>query len=144
MPQDVEFGSPAQQVAEALRDVRRMADGSHRLSLQLHPEELGAVQLEVAVRDGQVHLRAVAETDATRRLLAGSMPELRDQLADAGVSAGSLEVGAETAGQNGRARGDADDQPPTPNLGRSTAEPSPATPSTTPAPESTGRLDVRI
>ncbi|MEM9200518.1 MAG: flagellar hook-length control protein FliK [Actinomycetota bacterium] len=99
---------PAQQIAQALRDVRRLADGSHRLSLQLYPEELGVVQLEVALRDGQLHLRAATELDSTRRLLNASLPELREQLSDAGVSAGSLEVGPETAGGDRSSSQDAD------------------------------------
>ncbi|MEZ5245778.1 MAG: flagellar hook-length control protein FliK [Acidimicrobiales bacterium] len=92
--------SPTQQVAEALREVRRLADGSHRLSLQLHPEELGAVQLEVAIRDGRLHVRAVAETEAARSALEKNLPELRSDLRDAGVRAGSLEVGPDASGRD--------------------------------------------
>lgn len=136
---------PALQIAEALRDVRRMSDGSHRLSLQLHPEELGAVQLEVAVRDGQLHLRAVAETDSTRRLLAASIPELREQLTDAGVTAGSLEVGAESADDHRRADTEAGDRPAP---GSSPTTPTdhasdPASPASD-RPIEPGRLDVQL
>ena len=92
--------TPTQQVAEALAEVRRLADGSHRLSLQLHPEELGAVQLEVAIRDGQLHVRVVAETDAARSALEQNLPELRSDLRDAGVRAGSLEVGPDASGRD--------------------------------------------
>ena len=135
---------PAQQIAEALRDVRRMSDGSHRLSLQLHPEELGAVQLEVAVRDGQLHLRAVAETDSTRRLLAASIPELREQLTDAGVAAGSLEVGAESAEDHRRADTGAGEQP-APGSGPSAGDhPSDPTSPTPVQPTEPGRLDVQL
>ena len=140
---DLDAPPPAQQLAEALRDVRRMSDGSHRLSLQLHPEELGAVQLEVAVRDGQLHLRAVAETDSTRRLLAASIPELREQLTDAGVSAGSLEVGAESAADHQRA--DAGDDSPTrgdqPSEGRADG---PTDHPTSPIRLDAGQLDVQL
>ena len=139
---ELDVPTPPQQIAEALRDVRRMADGSHRLSLQLHPEELGVVQLEVAVRDGQLHLRAATELDSTRRLLNASLPELREQLTDAGVTAGSLEVGAETAGGDRSAR---DGAPATVRSGfdgpTGTDGPIVSDPTTLTAP---GRLDVRL
>ena len=139
---EIDVPTPPQQIAEALRDVRRMADGSHRLSLQLHPEELGVVQLEVAVRDGQLHLRAATELEGTRRLLAASIPELREQLAEAGVSAGSLEVGAETAGGDRPAR-DADDSPSRVRRDEPTStRPADGPEATTPT--ATGRLDVRL
>ena len=141
---ELDIPTPPQQIAEALRDVRRLADGSHRLSLQLYPEELGVVQLEVAVRDGQLHLRAATELESTRRLLTASLPELRGQLAEAGVSAGSLEVGAETAGGDRSAR---DGSPDTTQRASHPSRPAPAsaTPeATTSTPTAAGRLDVRI
>ena len=141
---ELEIPTPPQQIAEALRDVRRLADGSHRLSLQLYPEELGVVQLEVAVRDGQLHLRAATELESTRRLLTASLPELRGQLTEAGVSAGSLEVGAETAGGDRSAR---DGSPDTTQRASHPARPAPAsatTEATTSTPTAAGRLDVRI
>ena len=139
---EIDVPTPPQQIAEALRDVRRMADGSHRLSLQLHPEELGVVQLEVAVRDGQLHLRAATELEGTRRLLAASIPELREQLGEAGVSAGSLEVGAETAGGDRPAR-DADNSPSRVRRDEPTStRPADGPEATTPT--ATGRLDVRL
>ena len=140
---DLDAPPPAQQLAEALRDVRRMSDGSHRLSLQLHPEELGAVQLEVAVRDGQLHLRAVAETDSTRRLLTASIPELREQLTDAGVSAGSLEVGAESAADHQRADAGDDGSTPHANAPEGEAEGPTAQPTTSLRLDA-GQLDVQL
>ena len=143
---ELDIPTPPQQIAEALRDVRRLADGSHRLSLQLYPEELGVVQLEVAVRDGQLHLRAATELESTRRLLTASLPELRGQLAEAGVSAGSLEVGAETAGGDRSAR---DGSPDTAQSASHPSSPAPASATTeattsTSTPTAAGRLDVRI
>ena len=146
-PQDPAEATPATQVAEVLRDVRRLADGSHRLSMQLYPEELGAVQLEVALRDGRLHLRAVAHTEAGRAALESSLPELRSELGDAGVDAGSLEVGSETADGRTFAQRETDDQADTarggPTTGTPGGRPDPTTP--TPSPGSTSTLvDVRL
>ena len=140
---EIDVPTPPQQIAEALRDVRRMTDGSHRLSLQLHPEELGVVQLEVAVRDGQLHLRAATELDSTRRLLNASLPELRAQLADAGVSAGSLEVGAETAGE-GRSTRDNGASSTTRSGFDESVPNNPSGVADAATPTAPGRLDVRL
>ena len=143
---ELDIPTPPQQIAEALRDVRRLADGSHRLSLQLYPEELGVVQLEVAVRDGQLHLRAATELESTRRLLTASLPELRGQLTEAGVTAGSLEVGAETAGGDRSARDGSPDATRRAAQGPSLASTSTsaAAAPTASTPTAPGRLDVRI
>ncbi len=146
-PYDPAEASPATQVAEALRDVRRLTDGTHRLSLQLHPEDLGAVQLEVALREGRLHLRAVAQTEAGRSALQSSLPELRSELLDAGVNAGSLEVGGETADGSAHPQTSGDDRGdtrPTPTSTGSTATRHDLT-TPTPNPMSTSSLvDVRL
>ena len=131
--------TPTQQVAEALREVRRLADGSHRLSLQLHPEELGAVQLEIAMRDGRLHVRAVAETEAARIALEQHLPELRSELRDAGVRAGSLEVGPDTSGRDRSAAASRDPQRPS----GAPRDAEPPAPSTT-QPSATSGLDIRL
>lgn len=146
-PFDPAEASPATQVAEALRDVRRLSDGTHRLSLQLHPEDLGAVQLEIALREGRLHLRAVAQTEAGRSALQSSIPELRSELLDAGVDAGSLEVGGETADGSTHAEtsrdGTADTRPAAATAGPATSRNNLTTP--TPNPMSTSTLvDIRL
>lgn len=94
----IEAESPWEQLATVVRPLRQMADGTHRLSLQLRPAELGAVHLEVALEDGRLSLRATAENLATRDVLAASLPDLRAALARSGIDLGSLDVGDQTFG----------------------------------------------
>ncbi len=68
-------------------------DGSHEITIELAPAELGRVRLRVTLDDGMVHVRLHADDPASRRLLARSMSELRHALTDAGVHAGDLDVG---------------------------------------------------
>lgn len=89
---------PWEQLATVVRPLRQLSDGSHRLSLQLRPAELGVVHLEVALEDGVLSLRALAENLATRDVLAASLPDLRAELARSGIDLGSLEVGDHTFG----------------------------------------------
>jgi flagellar hook-length control protein FliK len=138
-PSPTPDATPTQQVAEALREVRRLADGSHRLSLQLHPEELGAVHLEVALRDGRLHVRAVAETEAARSALERNLPELRSDLRDAGIRAGSLEVGPDASGRD---RSDTPSREAFPEVRRGNHVD--ALPTSIPDPTASSGLDIRL
>lgn len=80
-------------------------DGTHELTIELAPAELGRVRLEVTLDDGVLHVRLHAEDPTSRRLLAGTMGELRATLAQAGIHAGELDVG------DGAHRGFGDDGP---------------------------------
>jgi flagellar hook-length control protein FliK len=80
------------------------AEGTHELTLELRPAELGAVRLEVTLDDGVLSVRVHADDPASRRLLAQSLGDLRHALADAGISAGSLDVGDPHAGAEARGR----------------------------------------
>ena len=104
----LEADDPWQQVARVVRPLRQLADGSHRIALQLRPAELGSVHIEVALEDGRLSMRAVTDTVAARDALVAALPELRGELTRSGIDLGSLDVGEETAsgdsqaGQSGR------------------------------------------
>ena len=74
---DVERARFVQRVARAFQAA---GDGG-TLRLRLSPPELGALRLEVAVRDGVMHARLEAESSGTRALLLESLPALRERLA---------------------------------------------------------------
>jgi flagellar hook-length control protein FliK len=135
--------TPVQQIAEALNDVRRLADGSHRLSLQLHPQDLGAVQLEIAVRDGRLHVRAVAETEAARAAIEQSLPELRNELREVGVRPGSLEVGPDSSGRDASDAQARSAREPRATGARGPENPAPSDP-TIPTPSSASGVDIRL
>lgn len=62
------------------------------LSLQLHPEELGAVRVEARLVDGVTHLVISPESSTGGERLAGALRELRHDLARAGVDVGDLDL----------------------------------------------------
>jgi flagellar hook-length control protein FliK len=94
-----ETGHAWEQVARAVRSVRRDEDGNHTMTVRLDPPELGTIELEVQIRDGRLHLHAGSDSTATRELLARAMPELRAALDADGIATGSLDVGARAGGQ---------------------------------------------
>jgi flagellar hook-length control protein FliK len=145
----LEGDSPWQQLASVVRPLRQLPDGSHRLSLQLRPAELGAVHLEVALEDGRLSLRALAENVTTREVLTASLPELRAELARSGIDLGSLDVGDHTFGAGSDAEqgsGPASGEPVQP---RGDAPPAEATtlaptPGDAPDTDSSTRLDLTL
>ncbi|MCP5029127.1 MAG: hypothetical protein GY929_22870 [Actinomycetia bacterium] len=75
--------------------VRTLQDGSHRLLLRLHPEELGSVVMELTVSGGRVDVRLLAQQVGTRDLLSQTADELRQDLDQNGLSLGSMDVDLE-------------------------------------------------
>jgi hypothetical protein len=76
-----------------LRPTKQFSDGTHRLSIQLRPDDLGAVTVELALHDGRLSLHFVAENRAAADTLRASMHELRSELETTGQRTGSFEVG---------------------------------------------------
>lgn len=97
-----------EQVATVVRPLRLGADGAHRLAVQLRPDELGTVHLEVALRDGRFSLHAVAETGAARDVLSQSLPQLRAALTSAGIDLGTLDVSTGSSSSDTDGGGDPD------------------------------------
>jgi flagellar hook-length control protein FliK len=88
-----------EQVVRAVAPLRRLADGTHNVVLELHPAELGAVRVELSLDRGVVHLGLRAEVEGTSQLLRDALPELRSQLDAAGLTSGRVSV---DGGQTGR------------------------------------------
>jgi flagellar hook-length control protein FliK len=83
---------PAAQVVQLLAPVLAGPDGSYSLSLLLYPEELGAVQVEVLLRGGEIRLAMHAPDEAAQAALRSALPDLKADLQAAGLSATSLSV----------------------------------------------------
>jgi len=63
-----------------------------RMSLQLHPEELGALEIEILTNDGTASFDFVATQAGTRELLESSLPRLRELLQQQGMQLGDAVV----------------------------------------------------
>jgi flagellar hook-length control protein FliK len=83
-----------QQVYTAVAPLLRGADGSYGIQLNLHPRDLGAVQVSVDVRHGQIAIQMHATDPAAREALRDGLSDLRQQLEEQGLRTGSMEVGS--------------------------------------------------
>jgi flagellar hook-length control protein FliK len=84
--------APATQVAMHIVPLRQEADGIHRLTVHLHPVDLGAVSVVAEIRDGSVAVQLSGATEHGRQALHDALPQLRQELADAGFTNCSLDL----------------------------------------------------
>ena len=83
----------------AVAPLRHSPDGVHRMACSSTPPSSAAVQVTAELRDGTIAPAARRrDRDRPRRAPRGRSHDLRRDLSDAGISAGSLDVGGEGAG----------------------------------------------
>lgn len=76
-----------------------LAEGVQHATLELHPQELGPIDVHIALRDGKAHIDLNAGVAATREVLGASLQQLATQLGDVGVSLSSTSVSDQAARQ---------------------------------------------
>jgi flagellar hook-length control protein FliK len=84
-PWRVEFGQQLAQLA--------LKPGDQRVSLQLHPAELGPLTVELRVRDGQADIQFLSPHLQVRSAVSEALPQLREALAHQGIALGETGVG---------------------------------------------------
>lgn len=82
----------AQQVATQVAFLSGAVDGSHTMTLQITPDDLGPVQVQVTITDGAVDMTLLAAHEVGRDTLTQAAPELRRYLEAAGLTCNSVEV----------------------------------------------------
>jgi flagellar hook-length control protein FliK len=88
----------AAQIVERVGALRHREDGDYELTLQLEPADLGRIELRVRLEGGVVHVQVGAHAPSTTDAVRRALPQLRDALVDAGLTAGSLDVGQHGGG----------------------------------------------
>jgi flagellar hook-length control protein FliK len=124
--------SPAQQVAMLLTPLRRGPDGTHRLTIELNPDNLGPISVVAEVRGGAIAVQLHGSTEAGRAALHAALPELRQDLLDAGFGACSLDL---QQGDLDRQQGGRTPQQQQPESQRSWPAPQPSAATGLPEPE---------
>ena len=90
-----------------------LRDGVEHAMLELHPSDLGPIEVRIAVRDGLTRVDLGADVASTRVALAEALPQLAQQLGDVGLSLSGGSVSDQTgerarqsdaAGQSGEQR----------------------------------------
>jgi hypothetical protein len=129
-----------EQIVSAVVPLHGRGDGRHEVTLELRPEDLGPIRVEISVEHQSVHLTLHAAEPATGRLLSLALAELRTALADAGLRAGHLAVSPDGDSATGR-RSRPDTPEPDTARGDATATPQRVR---TIRPSAAGRLDLLL
>jgi flagellar hook-length control protein FliK len=91
--------SSVDRVAAAVKAQASLGGG--RVKMLLHPPHLGALRIEVAIRDGVVFARMETDSQAARHSLQQHSFELRQSLEEQGLSLGSMSVSVSQGESNG-------------------------------------------
>jgi flagellar hook-length control protein FliK len=83
---------PSTQIAMRIAPLRLDADGVHRLTVNLHPADLGPVQVVAEIRGGEINVQLSGATDAGNDALRNAIDDLRRELQDAGFANCSLDL----------------------------------------------------
>jgi len=69
------------------------ANGTYSIKMILRPEELGKINLEMVMKDGQLSAKFNAENSATAELLNASIEQLKEMLNEKGIKVVNVEFG---------------------------------------------------
>jgi flagellar hook-length control protein FliK len=72
--------------------------GIHRAELQLHPAELGSIEVRITAEQDQTSVVFVAANRTARELLEAELPRLRELFSQAGMELGQAEVSDRESG----------------------------------------------
>lgn len=78
-----------------------MKDGVQYATLELNPQDMGPIDVRIALRDGRTQVELGADVEATRAALTEALPELAEALGDVGLSLSGGSVSDQT-GQHAR------------------------------------------
>jgi flagellar hook-length control protein FliK len=94
-------GSPAFPAALGAQLSTWLKDGVQHATLELNPQDMGPIDVHIALRDGRTLVELGADVAATRQALAEALPALAEALGDVGLSLDGGSVSDQT-GQQGR------------------------------------------
>jgi flagellar hook-length control protein FliK len=94
---------PATQLVARIAPLRLDADGVHRLTVNLHPADLGPVQVIAEIRNGEINVQLSGSTEAGNDALRDALADLKRDLEDSGFSNCTLDL-RQGNGQQDQAR----------------------------------------
>ena len=83
-----------QQIVEKTRVL--FESDSTTIEMQLNPENLGKIYLNVSAKEGAIHAQITAQNDQVRAALEAQLVDLRENLNQAGVKVDAIEVTVST------------------------------------------------
>jgi flagellar hook-length control protein FliK len=95
--------NPSRFIGRVAKAFQTAHDRGGTLQLRLSPPELGALRIELHVKDGVMSASLQTENTNTRKLLLDHLPALRDRLADQNIRVDRFDVDVRQDGAGGQA-----------------------------------------
>jgi flagellar hook-length control protein FliK len=98
VPQSTSWSSNTRQIMDQIMDYMKLqlnADTTN-LEMQLHPESLGTLQVQLVSKGGMVTANFIAQNEAVKEALESQVVQLREQFEEQGVKVESIEVTVQT------------------------------------------------
>lgn len=98
-----QYDKLSQRLGEALgqRLAAQIAKGDWKVEMALRPIDLGKIDIELKMNQGQLQASFNASEAATRDLIVNGLPKLKDVLAQLGMEVASVNVNVRQEGQSG-------------------------------------------
>ncbi|MCC7474663.1 MAG: flagellar hook-length control protein FliK [Pirellulales bacterium] len=94
---------PARFVGRVAKALQTATERGGKLQLRLNPPELGALRIELTLKDGAMSAALEADNSTARQLLLEHLPALRDRLAEQNIRLERFDVDVRQEGQGGQA-----------------------------------------
>ena len=93
----------AEKMGQAIgqRMLSEMEKGHWHLKMMLKPANLGNIEVEMRLRNGELDANFTASQSATRDLLQDGLPKLKDTLTQMGMDVASMNIGGGSSQKNG-------------------------------------------
>ena len=97
---NAQLGSNEWQQALSQQIVMFSRNGQQNAELRLHPEDLGAIQINLTLDKDQAQLSMVSSHSQVRAALEAALPQLRTALAESGINLGQSNVSSDAFAQS--------------------------------------------
>ncbi|SNY55445.1 flagellar hook-length control protein FliK [Pantoea sp. GL120224-02] len=97
---NAQLGSNEWQQALSQQIVMFSRNGQQNAELRLHPEDLGAIQINLTLDKDQAQLSMVSSHSQVRAVLEAALPQLRTALAESGINLGQSNVSSDAFAQS--------------------------------------------
>ncbi|MDI9223511.1 flagellar hook-length control protein FliK [Pantoea sp. EA-12] len=97
---NAQLGSNEWQQALSQQIVMFSRNGQQNAELRLHPEDLGAIQINLTLDKDQAQLSMVSSHSQVRAALEAALPQLRNALAESGINLGQSNVSSDAFAQS--------------------------------------------
>lgn len=100
IPTEGYFSAETEMIMNQIMDFMKVnvGDGMSQLEMQLHPENLGTLQIHIASKDGVITAHFTTENEVVKEALEGQMVQLKETFREQGVRVEAIEVSVQTNG----------------------------------------------